>query len=80
MGGDSAVSFLDEESDMRLEDFHGPTINDFPGLFGTRLLVLVVLAAMIIQLALTVGLVWMALQRRRKEVDSGRAAAAVDHG
>lgn len=59
---------------MRLEDFHGPTINDFPGLFGTRLLIVVVLAIMLVELALTVGLTWMALQSRRKEVKSGKAA------
>jgi hypothetical protein len=65
---------------MRLDNLHGPTIDDFPGIFTSRLVLAVYVALVVTSFAVTIGVVvWALLERRRRTDGDHSVGTRVGH-
>ncbi|MGO4592725.1 hypothetical protein AB4Z18_02790 [Leifsonia sp. 2TAF2] len=57
---------------MRLDDLHGPTIDDFSGIATSRLILGIFVTALVISIAVSAWSVVRAARRRNRRVEAKR--------
>ena len=65
---------------MRLDGFNGPTIDDFPGIATSRLILGIYIVVLVVSLAVTVSLVVWTVRNRRRAAAEGRTEAGTGSG